>query len=559
KEFRFAKGGFYKTKVQGKEVKIPASDLQKVEESELTRIFKQAHDALWAGGELNPSQAFDELNKLIFCKIWDEKYSKKGQPYAFQVISDDSEALKTKVIELYQKGREKNQEVFDKPIELSAQRIKIIVEYFQWVNLVETDLDSKGKAFETFLGSYFRGNFGQFFTPRNVIQLVIDVLAITNEHRVLDTSCGSGGFLLYALDKVRKQATLDFPEYENNTRDYADWKRQWHDFAEKNLYGIEINDQISRVAKMSMIIHDDGHTNVICHDGLFEPEVIVKNTENKGFQAESFDFIITNPPFGSIIKQSEKAYMKITQITNPDYVPTYYFATKESNWIEQVAKPKNALTGRENQSTEILFIEQCYKFLKPHAYLAVVIPDGILTNSSLQYVRNRIEKWFRIVGVVSLPQTAFMHTGAGVKSSVLFLKKYSLAETQQLEAGQDRLIQQLAQQNQIAKTLEDWEKQKKEELKPLLKDKSEQADAQRKAINEKYADKVNAFKEQLESDLQAAKQSQLFDYPIFMAIAEHIGYDATGKKITQNDLPAITEELKRFIEAIETGKDTFFV
>ncbi|MFN0201050.1 MAG: type I restriction enzyme HsdR N-terminal domain-containing protein, partial [Bacteroidia bacterium] len=147
KEFRFAKGGFYKTKVQGKEVKIPASDLQKVEEKELTNIFKQAHDALWAGGELHPSQAFDELNKLIFCKIWDEKYSKKGQPYAFQVISDDSEALKTKVIELYQKGREKNQEVFDKPIELSAQRIKIIVEYFQWVNLVETDLDSKGKAF----------------------------------------------------------------------------------------------------------------------------------------------------------------------------------------------------------------------------------------------------------------------------------------------------------------------------------------------------------------------------------------------------------------------------
>lgn len=554
KEFRFAKGGYYKDKIQGKEVQVMVNDLQKVDESELTRIFKQAHDALWAGGELNPSQAFDELNKLIFCKIWDEKYSKKGQPYVFQVISDDSNALKEKIVALYKNGQNKNKEVFDKPIDLSAQRIESIVKYFQKVSLLETDLDSKGKAFETFLGSYFRGNFGQFFTPRNVIQLVIDVLPMTNEHRVLDTSCGSGGFLLYALDKVRKQATADFPDYENDRRDYEDWKRHWHDFAEKNLFGIEINDQISRVAKMNMIIHDDGHTNVVCHDGLFEPEVIVKNTENKGFEANSFDFIITNPPFGSIIKQSEKGYMQITEGT----APAYRFALKEVNWIDKELKPKNALTGRENQSTEILFIEQCYKFLKPQGYLAVVIPDGILTNSSLQYVRNHLEKMFRIVAVVSLPQTAFTHTGAGVKSSVLFLKKYSVEQTEKLEQLQAKLINHLAQQKQIAQTIAKWEQQKKDELKPLAKDKSEQGEKQRKEISEKYNDKIGAFREQLESDLQAAKQSQFPDYPIFMAIAEYIGYDATGKNIAQNDLPEITQELKRFIEAIEAGNDSFF-
>lgn len=204
KKYKYAKGGFYTDKVKGKDTAIKTGDIKAVSESELTRVFKQAHDALWAGGELNPSQAFDELDKLIFCKVWDEKNTDEGQPYQFQIVSeypDDEnknlQALKKRITDLYDKGKSYDPEIFNKPIDLTAERIKSIVEYFQGISFLETDLDSKGKAFETFLGTYFRGEFGQFFTPRNVVKFAVDVLPITHESRVLDTSCGSGGFLLY--------------------------------------------------------------------------------------------------------------------------------------------------------------------------------------------------------------------------------------------------------------------------------------------------------------------------------------------------------------------------
>jgi len=198
---------------------------------------------------------------------------------------------------------------------------------------------------------------------------------------VLDTSCGSGGFLLHALDKVRKQADEYYPDEIkiDNKFEGKNHYRHWHDFVEKNLFGIEINEQISRVAKMNMIIHDDGHTNVIATDGLFPSEELIKRTNNQGFAYNHFDFIITNPPFGSVIKQTEQAYMR------------EYGA---ADWLN----PKSKITLRENQSTEILFIEQCHRFLWEGGYLAIVLPDGILTNSSLQYVRDGIEKKFRIVG-----------------------------------------------------------------------------------------------------------------------------------------------------------------
>lgn len=443
---------------------------------------------------------------------------------------------------------------------MTAERIKTVVEYFQGISLSDTDLDSKGKAFETFLGTYFRGDFGQYFTPRNVVQFAVDVLPMTNESKVLDTSCGSGGFLLYCLDKVRKQADQLFDL--TNPKEAVEHYNHWHSFAEKNLFGIEINDQISRVAKMNMIIHDDGHTNVICFDGLFPIDYIAKTTGNKGFAADSFDCIVTNPPFGSIAKQSEKSYMKFDKAT----APYYDFGLKEINWIDKQLKPNHPLTGRENQSTEILFIEQCYKFLKEGGYLAVVIPDGILTNSSLAYVRESIEEKFRIVAVVSLPQTAFTHTGAGVKSSVLFLKKHTYATTQQIKKVKLKLQDQLATERRLVAQLDQWDKEKKAIQKQLkAKEKAqatidfEETEGVTESQIEELNERISNFKEELEEHYQTRKQNELPDYPIFMGIAEAIGYDATGKTIPQNDLADMTDELKRFIEAIEKGTDSFFV
>lgn len=245
------------------------------------------------------------------------------------------------------------------------------------------------------MGSFFRGNFGQYFTPREIVKFIVDVLPITHDSKVLDTSCGSGGFLLYALNKVRDEATEYYPNYRNDARQYAKWFPYWHDFAEKNLFGIEINEQISRAAKMNMIIHDDGHTNVITSDGLVADTTIKERTGNNGFAYGTFDFIITSPPFGSNIRQTEQAYLK-----------TYQLGKKEEDWL--AVKSKAGDNTRDGQQSEVLFIEQDYHFLKEGGMLAIVLPDGILTNSSMQYVRTQIEDWFRIVAVVSMPQTAFL-------------------------------------------------------------------------------------------------------------------------------------------------------
>jgi len=548
-------------------------DLQVIEQAALTNRFKRAHDALWGGGQLNPSEAFDELDKLIFCKIWDERKDRKaGQPYDFQIITVDASEIKNfkklgekeltksiqeeenkrlfdRIKELYEEGRKKDPEVFRDNIRLTPEKIRTVVEYLQDINIGETDLDAKGRAFETFMNSFFRGNFGQYFTPREIVKFIVDVLPITNESIVLDTSCGSGGFLLYALNKVREQANEWYPNYKTDVKQYPKHFKHWHDFAEKNLYGIEINEQISRAAKMNMIIHDDGHTNVITSDGLLSPEEIQKNTENKGFKYNHFDFIITNPPFGSIIRQTEKAYLK-----------EYKLGKKEEDWLAVKQPPE---TVRENQSTEILFIEQCYNFLKEEGYLAIVIPDGILTNSSLQYVRDHIEEIFRIVAVVSMPQTAFSANGAGVKSSVLFLKKYAETETQQIRNLKKNSKHSLLSSYQYKERVTQLENEKKQAIKELEKqykekhpslDKKELAPLiaeEKKEIQDEFSEKVNNLKEELQDAFLTEKQKKLKDYPIFMAIAEEIGYDATGKKIAVNELEIIGIELKRFIKFIE--------
>lgn len=526
-------------------------ELEIVSENELTRIFIQAHQALWGGGQRNPSVAFDELDKLIFCKIWDEKHPRKsGDPYDFQIFRDETPTeLLARIKGLYANGRKKDPEVFKEDINLSAEETQTIVKYLQRINLNKTDLDSKGKAFETFMGSYFRGDFGQYFTPRPIVKFIVSSLPINNQSRVLDTSCGSGGFLLYALDKVREQAS----DYYDKDKEEKDHYKHWHDFAEKNLFGIEINDQIARTAKMNMIIHDDGHTNVIAADGLLNDTELQTKSKNKEFVYGTFDFIITNPPFGSSIKQTEKAYLHL-----------YNLGKKEIDWLSTNSNGKEA--NRDSQSTEILFLEQCHNFLVDHGYLAIVIPDGILTNSSLQYVRDNLEELYRIVAVVSMPQTAFMSTGAGVKSSVLFLRKHKGKTSDKIAAQKANLKAALLQDNKFIETIEKCEKEKKAAIKNLEEEtRQENPKTNKKEIGEKikdgktklqtaFTDKVNLLKEELTEKYFTAKQKALDDYAIFMAIAEDIGYDATGRNTNNNELIEIGKELAKFINHINKNE-----
>lgn len=163
-----------------------------------------------------------------------------------------------------------------------------------------------------------------------------------------------------------------------------------------------------------MILHDDGHTNVIGFDAL-EPINNI-NQHNRGFKANSFTLVLTNPPFGSIVKQTEKPYLSSYEMANISFRAKK--TTKSSP-----KSGKKAVKARASVKTEILFCERVYNFLQPDGRAAIILPDGILTNSSLQGVRDWLLDKFQLLAVVSLPQTAFAHFGAGVKSSVVFLRK----------------------------------------------------------------------------------------------------------------------------------------
>ena len=430
KDFRFWKG----TK----------NDISPVNKKVLISTIKKCHQTLWGGGKLSPPEAFGELCKIIFVKINDEINCKKGEPYEFQIKTHESSGkLAERIRSIYEVQQQREPDVFTDTIKIDAATLRIIVSHIESINLSKTDLDTKGVAFETFMDGFFKGHFGQYFTPREIIDFMVQMMQPQNHERVLDPSCGSGGFLLHALNYVREEAN----DYHDNPTDLY---KHWHDFAKDLLFGIEVNEEIARVAKMNMILHDDGHTNVISADALQELDHTRERSGNNEFKERSFDLILTNPPFGAKVSLSEQSYLENYEL---------------GNQTNKAGRKR----PRKNQRTEVLFLERIWAFLKPGTgRAAVIIPDGILTNSSLQEVRDFLLERFQINAVVSLPQMAFTHFGAGVKASIVFLRRRD--------------------------------------------------DAEKPSDNE----------------------------PIFMAIAERIGYDATGRKDSINDLDIICDEYRRF-------------
>jgi type I restriction enzyme M protein len=370
-------------------------DIKPVNKEDLIRILEKCNNTLWDGGKMAPIDAFDELSKIIFVKIRDEQIArKKGEPYDFQIKTHETaSSVQKRISQLYENAKAIDPEVFTDSIQSPPVKLLTVVNHLQSINLSKTDLDTKGVAFERFMEDFFKGKQGQYFTPREIVSFILNICEISNNSKVLDPACGSGGFLLHALDHNRTKAS---EYYEENTPDHF---KYWHDFAKDNLFGIEVNERIARVAKMNMIIHDDGHTNVICIDALEDFSKIQKI--NQKFTPNSFDLIITNPPFGATIKKEENPYLN-----------SYIFG-------------KNAQgQDRSSQKTEILFIERCWQFLKAGTgQMAIILPDGILTNTTLKYVRTFLTEKFELLGVFSLPQVTFVHYGAGLKSTILLLRK----------------------------------------------------------------------------------------------------------------------------------------
>lgn len=382
---------------------------------------------------MSPPAAFGEFCKVIFVKVRDEKAPrKKGEPYDFQIKTDESaHTLAARIKAMYVEEMRREPDVFKEPIKVDDGTLKMCVSHLEGINFNKTDLDTKGVAFEQFLDGFFKGDFGQYFTPREIIQFAVEMLKPSADDYVLDPACGSGGFLLYAMDYVRHEADKLYDDDDETAR-----FRHWHDFAKDRLYGIEINDEISRVAKMNMILHDDGHTNILGFDALDRFDKL-KDQKNH-LCPDTFDLILTNPPFGAVVKETEKgkAYMdgwELLRLVGKGEQPEGSAGGIGPNDLRSRKKLSKIRTSIK---TEILFCERVWQFLKPGTgRAAIVLPDGILTNSSLQGVRDWLLSRFQLMAVVSLPQEAFQHSGAAVKASLVFVRKRAANEEPDDEEG----------------------------------------------------------------------------------------------------------------------------
>ena len=463
----------------------PKPDISAVGRDDLIKTIRKCHQTLWGGGRLSPPTAFGELCKLIFVKTRDEKKPRrKGEPYEFQIKTNEKpERLAGRIRALYEAEQKKDPEVFNEGIKIDDVTLKNVVLHLEGVNLTATDLDTKGVAFEQFMDGFFKGDFGQYFTPRNIIAFSIQMLNIESDDTVMDPACGSGGFLLHALDHIRKQASDFYPEDSPQHFNY------WHDFAEKRLFGIEINEEIARVAKMNMIVHDDGHTNVIGNDALEPLTVIADRNETfarimgidrmtgRRDESKGFSKIPTNPPFGAVVKEELHTYLSSYELSR--YVAKGTAGEDEDDDARSPRSGRKSIKQRASVKTEIIYVERIWQLLKPGGQAAVVLPDGLLTNASLQGVRDWLLERFKVLAVVSLPQFAFAHFGAGVKSSVVFLEKRPFSITKR--EGKEIVV-------------------------------------------------VGSVSD---------------DEPIFMAMAENIGYDAAGRNTYQIEVLSEAPEVER--------------
>ena len=414
----------------------PGKDLAAVPREELRAAIRKCHQTLWEGGKRSAIAAFGEFSKVVFIKHRDEKNLDRedGKPYYFQRRDGetaDADVLARRIRELYDDEKEREPDVFTDSINVESPIIAQCVEHLEGISLDRTELDTKGVAFEEFMGGFFKGDFGQYFTPRELIAFAVAMLDPQRNDVVLDPACGSGGFLLYALDHVRRDADRRFSQRATDPRQSVDHFSYWHNFAQNNLYGVEINDELARVAKMNMIIHDDGHTNIVGHDALDFLDSL--EDKNDGLEEGRFDLILTNPPFGATIKRVEKGDGYLEQFDLMGYLgknyPLHTGVTGEG-YNGGAKGGAKAVKSRASVKTEIAFLERIHSFLKPGTgRAAVVLPAGILTNSSLQGVRHWLLSHYQLLAVVSLPQFAFQHYDAGVKASIVFLRRLRPGET----------------------------------------------------------------------------------------------------------------------------------
>ena len=365
-------------------------------------ILRECEDYIKAHEGTSP---FDEIFKLVFTKLYDERANLKNDdsPATFRVgVFQAPEEVRDKIGKLFAKAKERWNGVF-KPgedIGLSDESLAFCVSALQKTYLLKSDADVLGAAFEVMINPGMKGDKGQYFTPRHVIEMCVDILSPRDGETFFDPACGSGGFLISAMDHVfaRIDAERDDPnEILENKKDYAS----------ENVYGIDYDHLIAKVAKAYMLIWGDGRSNIAVCDALNQDhwgsETLAKFTlgEGKHRQLRQFNIIATNPPFAG-------------DIAADDTLSKYELAYKQS---------KGGGRKRVNKlGKEKLFLERCLRMLRPYGRMAIVLPRGVLKNYNDEYVRRFVLREARVLAAIGLSGDMFKPF-TNTKTCVLVLQK----------------------------------------------------------------------------------------------------------------------------------------
>lgn len=364
-------------------------------ETSLLKKFSEIHNSIYANDGLSAQQALDEMLKILFIKVLAEKENTQdffvsSEEFAEIKAGKKSKTFLARIENLFQRTIESFADVFEpsEKIKLSLASLAFAVNKLQNVDFSDTT-DAKGLAFQKFLASTEKADRGQFFTPEPVINFCVEFLQPQPHEKIIDPTCGSGGFLFsayqYLLDNCQAFKQEIIP----------------------NLYGIDINKTIVKIAKMKLLLECNTSLNIIAQNSL---EDIDELALSFGQPIENqMDIVLANPPFGTLGK-----------ITNEKLLRKYELGYKWQGENTNYFKNKILHTG---QTPEILFIERCLQLLKEGGRMAIVLPNGMFENPSLEYLRFFIKQKARVLAVVNLPQETFIPFGTGVKTSILFLQK----------------------------------------------------------------------------------------------------------------------------------------
>jgi type I restriction enzyme M protein len=349
-----------------------------------------------------------QIINVLFCKVFDESTKGPDELVEFRAGVDEKPAVVLdRILDLFARVKTRFADVFDPTdaITLDDESIAYVVGELQPYNVTEADRDVIGDAFEVFMGPALRGEEGQFFTPRNVVHMIVDILDPKPEELIMDPACGSGGFLIAALDNVWKQ--IERTGQRKKWSKQRTREEQTH-VASRYFRGIDKDSFLAKVTKAYMAILGDGRGGVFCDNSLL-PRARWKPLLASNVNLGTFDVVMTNPPFGTKIP-----------IKGSETLEQYALGHK-AVFVKSTGKYQRTDKLLDKQPPQLLFIERCLQFLKPRGRLGIVIPESILGMPTytdiVQFLRERV----RIVGVVSMPEELFQpHTHA--KTAVIFVK-----------------------------------------------------------------------------------------------------------------------------------------